>query len=104
MSMSHTLSRTERLLGPRPHLRLVLENQLIREIWVEGRAPIITIDDYDGGVFDPEAAIDEEGFAFSLINWRGPAWALGLSLPGLGAERENPVNRERLAQAKARFR
>jgi ParB family chromosome partitioning protein len=74
------LSRTERLLGPRPALTLVVQDQLIREIWVEDRAPIITIYDYDWGETDPCPAFDQEGFAFSPISWRRPAWMLGLSL------------------------
>ncbi len=78
--MPRALSNTEQLLGPRPHLRLVIEEQFVREIWVDGRAPIITIHDYDWGVTDPDPAFDEEGFAFSPINWRRPAWMLGLSL------------------------
>lgn len=78
--MVRPLSNTEQLLGPQPHLRLVIEDQFVREIWVEGRAPIITIHDYDWGETDPEPAFDEEGFAFSPINWRRPAWMLGLSL------------------------
>lgn len=74
------LSRTERLLGPRPNLTLVVQDQLIREIWVEERAPIIAIHDYDWGETDPNPAFDQEGFAFSVISWRRPAWMLGLSL------------------------
>lgn len=78
--MARILSRTERLLGPRPNLTLVVQDQLVREVWVEGRAPIITIHDHDWGETDPYPAFDQEGFAFSPISWRGPAWMLGLSL------------------------
>lgn len=73
-------SSLEHLIGPRPKLTLVIEDNFVAEIWVEGRAPIITIQDYDWGQTDPDPVIDAEGFAFSPINWRGPAWTLGLSL------------------------
>lgn len=78
--MSRILSSTEKLLGPRPQLRLVVEDQFVREIWVNGRAPIITIHDYDWGAADAGPAFDDEGFAYSHINWGRPAWMLGLSL------------------------
>lgn len=74
------LSRIEQMLGPRPRLTLVICDMAVREIWVEGRAPLITVHDYDWGETDPDPAFDEEGSAFSSINWRGPAWTLGLSL------------------------
>ena len=74
------LSRLERTIGPRPILTLVVEDLLVREIWVGGRAPLIRIRDYDWGTTDPMAAIDPDGFAYSPIRWNGPAWALGLSL------------------------
>jgi ParB family chromosome partitioning protein len=61
-------------------LTLVVTDMFVREIWVEGRAPLIAIHDYDWGDTDPDPAFDDEGFAFSPINWRGPAWTLGLSL------------------------
>ncbi|MAN74220.1 ParB/RepB/Spo0J family partition protein [Henriciella sp.] len=67
------------LLGPRPRLTLVIAGARIVEIWVEGRAPLITIRDYDEGETDPDAARDGDGFAYTKINWRDPAWALGLS-------------------------
>ena len=75
-----TLSRLERQIGPRPQITLVVQDQTVCEIWVNGRAPIITLHDYDWGETDPDPAIDAEGIAFSPINWRGPAWTLGLSL------------------------
>ncbi|MEL6729236.1 MAG: hypothetical protein AAFP91_17210 [Pseudomonadota bacterium] len=78
-AMPRAISNTAQLLGPRPRLRLVVEDQFVREIWVEGRAPIITVHDYDWGETDTDPAFDEEGFAFSTINWRRPAWMLGLS-------------------------
>lgn len=78
--MSRILSATEKLLGPRPQLRLVVQDQFVREIWVGGRAPIITIHDYDWGAADPNPVFDNEGFAFSQIDWGRPAWMLGLSL------------------------
>ena len=77
--MSAARSLTE-LLGPRPRLTLVIAEAQVAEIWVEGRAPLITIRDYDWGETDPEPSRDGEGFPFTKVNWRGPAWALGLSL------------------------
>ncbi|WP_339636916.1 ParB/RepB/Spo0J family partition protein [uncultured Hyphomonas sp.] len=70
----------ERVLGPRPVLTLYIADLFVREIWVEGRAPIIRIRDYDWGETDTEPAFDSEGFPYTPINWRGPAWRLGLSL------------------------
>ena len=61
-------------------MTLVIEDKLVREIWVNGRAPLVTIHDYDWGELDPEPSFDTEGFPFSPINWSGPAWTLGLSL------------------------
>ena len=77
--MSVARSLTE-LLGPRPRLTLVIAEAQVAEIWVEGRAPLITIRDYDWGETDPEPCRDGDGFPYTKINWRGPAWALGLSL------------------------
>lgn len=74
------MSMLDHILGPRPRMTLVVENARIVEIWVEGRAPLIAVRDYDWGETDPEARRDEDGVSFSDINWRGPAWALGLSL------------------------
>ena len=74
------LSRLEQVLGPRPIMTLVIEDLVVREIWVGGRAPLIRIRDYDWGQSDPSAVIDRDGFAYSPINWNGPAWTLGLSL------------------------
>lgn len=73
------LSRIEQVLGPRPRLTLVISDMTVREIWVGGRAPLITIHDYDWGETDPNPAFDDEGLPFSPINWREPAWTLGLS-------------------------
>lgn len=78
--MSRCLSKLEQLFGPRPVMTLVVEDETIREIWVNGRAPIITVHNYDWRETDPASAFDAEGVAFSKINWRRPAWALGLSL------------------------
>ena len=78
--MSCALSESERILGPRPKLTLVVEADRIVEIWVAGRTPHIMIRDYDWGRTDPAPAFDREGFAYSDIYWSGPAWALGLSL------------------------
>ncbi len=66
-------------LGPRPRMTLVIQDSKIVEIWVEGRAPIITVHDYDWGATDP-------GSAFSPITWNRPAWMLGLSLRSLAEE------------------
>lgn len=74
------LSPLERQIGPRPQMTLVIQDQTICEIWVNGRAPIITLHDCDWGETDSDPAFDAEGIAFSPINWRGPAWTLGLSL------------------------
>ena len=80
IAMPRSLSRVEQVLGPRPQLRLAIQDGVVTEIWVYGRAPIITIHDYDWGQTDADPAFDEEGFAFSPISWRRPAWTLGLSL------------------------
>ncbi|WP_290497584.1 ParB/RepB/Spo0J family partition protein [Hyphomonas sp. UBA4494] len=86
MSVARTVTE---LLGPRPRMTLVIAEAQVAEIWVEGRAPLITIRDYDWGETDPEACRDSEGFPFTKINWRGPAWALGLSLHP--PEKETPM-------------
>jgi ParB family chromosome partitioning protein len=67
-------------LGPRPRMTLVICEQQVAEIWVEGRAPLISIRDYDWGETDPDPSRDADGFPFTKINWRDPAWKLGLSL------------------------
>ncbi|KCZ45794.1 ParB/RepB/Spo0J family partition protein [Hyphomonas sp. CY54-11-8] len=77
--MSAARSLTD-LLGPRPRMTLVIAEAQVAEIWVEGRAPLITIRDYDWGETDPEPCRDGDGFPFTKIHWRDPAWALGLSL------------------------
>ncbi|WP_341197228.1 ParB/RepB/Spo0J family partition protein [Hyphomonas chukchiensis] len=74
------MSALEHILGPRPRLTLVVEESRVVEIWVDGRAPLIGLHDYDWAETDPDASRDEEGFPFIPINWKGPAWALGLSL------------------------
>ena len=51
-----TLSRLERDIGPRPQMTLVIQDQRICEIWVNGRAPVITLRDYDWGEADPDPA------------------------------------------------
>lgn len=86
--MSAARSLTE-LLGPRPRMTLVIAEAQVAEIWIEGRAPLITIRDYDWGETDPEPSRDGDGFPFTKINWRGPAWALGLSL--YPPEKETPM-------------
>jgi ParB family transcriptional regulator, chromosome partitioning protein len=78
--MSRSLSESERILGPRPQITLVVEDDRVVEIWVAGRTPRIAIRDYDWGRTDPAPAFDGEGFPYSNIHWSGPAWALGLSL------------------------
>jgi ParB family chromosome partitioning protein len=77
MSAARTLTE---LLGPRPRMTLVIAEAQVAEIWVEGRAPLITIRDYDWGETDPQPSCDGDGFPYTKIHWRGPAWALGLSL------------------------
>ncbi len=77
--MTQHLNHLRQALGPRPDMTLIIQDQFIREIWVNGRAPIITIHDYDWGGDDPNPSFDEEGFAYSPIRWRAPAWQLGLS-------------------------
>ena len=74
------MSALEHILGPRPRLTLVVEASRVVEIWVDGRAPLIGLHDYDWGETDRHASRDAEGFPFTPINWKGPAWALGLSL------------------------
>ena len=87
--MSRALTETERILGPRPEMTLVVEDDRVVEIWVAGRAPRIAIRDYDWGRTDPAPAFDREGFPYSDIHWSGPAWALGLSL--YPPEKETPM-------------
>ncbi|WP_146739736.1 hypothetical protein, partial [Hyphomonas pacifica] len=60
--MSRALTETERILGPRPEMTLVVEDDRVVEIWVAGRAPRIAIRDYDWGRTDPAPAFDREGF------------------------------------------
>ena len=86
--MSAARSLTE-LLGPRPRMTLVIAEAQVAEIWVEGRAPAITIRDYDWGETDPAPSRDRDGFPYTNIHWRGPAWALGLSL--YPPEKETPM-------------
>ncbi len=74
------MTAPEHILGPRPRMTLVVEESRVVEIWVDGRAPLIGLHDYDWGETDRHAVRDEDGFAFTPINWKGPAWALGLSL------------------------
>lgn len=69
-------------LGPRPRMTLVICEGQVAEIWVGGRAPLISIRDYDWGETDPEPSRDVDGFPFTKVNWRDPAWTLGLSLYG----------------------
>ncbi|WP_340693528.1 hypothetical protein [Hyphomonas sp.] len=78
--MSEPLSPAEHILGPRPGLTLVIQDARVVEIWVAGRAPRISLRDHDWGETDPHALRDRDGLPFTPINWRLPAWALGLSL------------------------
>jgi ParB family chromosome partitioning protein len=87
--MNRALSESERILGPRPEMTLVVEDDRVIEIWVAGRAPRMAIRDYDWGRTDPVPAFDGEGFPYSDIHWSGPAWALGLSL--YPPEKETPM-------------
>ncbi len=77
------------VLGPRPQMTLIMVESQVAEIWVEGRAPTITIHDYDWGESDPDPCRDADGFAFTKINWPRPAWALGLSIHP--PEQETPM-------------
>jgi len=70
-------------------MTLVICDAQVAEIWVNGRAPLITIRDYDWGETDRDPDYDRDGFAFTKINWRAPAWALGLSL--YPPEKETPM-------------
>jgi len=87
--MNRAFSESERILGPRPQMTLVVEDDRVVEIWVAGRAPRIRVRDYDWGRTDPAPAFDREGFPYSDIHWSGPAWALGLSL--YPPEKETPM-------------
>ncbi|MBA30200.1 ParB/RepB/Spo0J family partition protein [uncultured Hyphomonas sp.] len=87
--MSRALTEAERILGPRPQMTLVVEDDRVVEIWIAGRAPHIRVRDYDWGRTDPAPAFDREGFPYSDIHWSGPAWALGLSL--YPPEKETPM-------------
>ena len=87
--MRRSVSESERILGPRPEITLVVEDDRVVEIWVGGRAPRIAIRDCDWGRTDPAPAFDREGFPYSDIHWSGPAWALGLSL--YPPEKETPM-------------
>lgn len=78
--MSQALSPTEQILGPRPDLTFVIQDAQVVEIWVAGRAPRISLRDYDWGKTDRHALRDRDGIPFTPINWRLPAWALGLFL------------------------
>lgn len=78
--MTSPLTPFEKILGPRPGLTLVVEDNQIVEIWVKGRTPRITIRDYDWGKTDTCPVIDCEGHPFTPITWRGAPWQLGLSL------------------------
>jgi ParB family chromosome partitioning protein len=78
--MRQVLTESERILGERPGVTLVVENGQVVEIWVEGRAPRITLRDCDWVQAGLAPEIDPEGFRYSSIQWSGPAWALGLSL------------------------
>ncbi|MEH6487910.1 hypothetical protein [Hyphomonas oceanitis] len=80
MSMIAPFSPVEQILGPRPGLTFVIQDARVVEIWVAGRAPRITLRDYDWGETDPDALRDRDGLPFTPIRWKLPAWALGLSL------------------------
>ena len=78
--MTRALTPSEKILGPRPGLTLVIENRQVAEIWVAGRCPHITIRDYDWGKTDSRPCLDRDGDPFTPITWRGTVWQLGLSL------------------------
>ena len=67
-------------LGPRPRLTFVICEQQVAEIWVNGRAPLISLRDYNSGICDPMACHDHDGFAYTRTDWQAPAWRLGLTL------------------------
>lgn len=94
--MTRKFAKLEADLGPRPRMALVIEDQMVREIWVNGRAPTITIRDYDWGETDTEPRIDSFGHPYTFIRWRRPAWALGLSL--------YPPEQEDLSMAQPKLR
>ena len=64
----------------RPGLTFVVCEQQITEIWANGRASLISIRNYDFGPFDPNTCQDHDGFFYACIDWRAPAWRLGLTL------------------------
>lgn len=70
------MSALDDLLGPRPHMTLVIEESRVVEIWVDGRAPLIGLHDYDWGETDPDANRDAEGL---------PLQPDQLERPGMGA-------------------
>lgn len=74
------MSQLYKSLGPRPRLTFIIADEHIAQIWVNGRAPRISIRDYDWGPTDPRARRDRDGYPYTKIHWTGPAWALGLSL------------------------
>ena len=78
--MTRPLSPSEKILGPRPGLTLVIEDRQVVEIWVAGRCPRITIRDYDWGKTDTAPCLDRDGDPFTPITWKGAPWQLGLSL------------------------
>ena len=67
-------------LGPRPKLTFVICGQSVTEIWVNGRALLISLRDYDLGPYDLIACHDRDGFAYTRTDWQAPAWRLGLTL------------------------
>ena len=82
---SERLSLSERSnlrhsIGLRPQMVLTLQDGWVQEIWVNGRAPIISLHDYDWAETDPLALRDADGHAFSCLNWSSPAWRLGLTV------------------------
>lgn len=109
--MSEPLSPAEHILGPRPGLTLVIQDARVVEIWVAGRAPRISLRDHDGGETDPHALRDRDGLPFTPINWRLPAWALGLSLHPPEQEtlmaqptlRHIPLNQLRISKLNMRY-
>ena len=74
------MSQLYKSLGPRPRLTFIIADEHIAQIWVNGRAPLITLHDYDWGETDLSPSRDRDGFPYTTINWKGPPWALGLSL------------------------
>ena len=74
------MTRLYKDLGPRPHLKLIVYDGRILQIWAGLRAPAITLHDYSPQHTCLRTYRDTEGLSFTKIKWTRPAWALGLCL------------------------